>query len=113
MILYKADPVQWITEMKAPQYKRACLPGHCGHCGGDAGSLVYQEAFIRLDLGQLLHVNTRQSRLCASCFPVVVEELRKHNVNTGRERVPARKLYTEIIKRESGGNDYRETWQME
>jgi len=24
-----------------------------------------------------------------------------------------RLLYTEIIKRESGGNDYRETWQME
>ena len=112
MFEYKADPIQWITEMKAPQYKRACLPGHCGHCGNDAGSLVYQEAFIRLVAGNMMHVNTRSSRLCAKCFPIVVAELRKQYANEQHDLPKATRLYTETIKREGGGNDYREHWQM-
>lgn len=110
---YIAHPVQWIDKMTAPQYKRACLPCHCGRCGKDAGSLIQKEVYIPLEAGQTMHVNTRTSRLCASCFPIVVTELQKEYAHARHNLAPLRLVYSFPVFRDGVQVENREGWGEE
>ena len=112
MFEYKADPIEVLGKISEKQYELAKLPCHCGRCGGIAGSRVYREWLIPIEAGNWMRINSRSSRLCGKCLPVVVAEKFKENARVHHDLSKDRLLYTEIIKRESGGNDYREHWQM-
>jgi len=110
MFEYRAHPIEVLGKVSGEQYEAALLPCHCGRCGGIAGSRVFREVFIPIEAGNWMRINTRTSRLCGKCFPVVVAEKQEEHARVHHDLSKDRLLYTEIIKRESGGNDYREHW---
>jgi hypothetical protein len=90
------------------------LPVHCSNCGGQAGSRVYQEASVPLEAGLSWEVNTRQSRLCGKCFPIVVAELRKNNAGMARlHNMNHPKLaYSYRVDEEGIGSRMVEAWEI-
>lgn len=113
---YKAHPLDVRDNLTDEQYELALLPGNCAHCGNVIEPQEFQEVSLCVEGGYYMRINTEKAKLCAHCFPIAVESVRKENEKWcgGRDHlIPHDELlYTETIKRESGGNDYREHWQM-
>lgn len=110
---YTPYPLSVRDKLTEEQYELAQQPGYCSHCAEalDPNQEVQEEYFFAEGGGSEC-VNTKKGRLCPRCFPIVVAEER--GMQNPRHLFPgkAELLYTETIKREGGGNDYREHWQM-
>ncbi len=96
--------------MSRDLYAKACIPGNCKACGKPAGSREKKEAFIWMREGCWEVISTKTSRLCLSCYHKEAAQEQKRNAKPLQN---LKKLYVEIIKRDGGGNDYREGWGEE